>query len=113
MKKHPAIGWEILSSVDGLKDITDGARYHHERPDGKGYPYGLKDGEIPKIASIISVADTYDAMVSTRPYRKGLDPQIAFSEIVKYRGTQFDTEVVDAFVKAFETGTIRKKAKDV
>lgn len=112
MKKHPAIGYDILAQVDGLKDVVDGCRYHHERPDGKGYPYGLKGNEIPKIASIISVADTYDAMVSTRPYRKGLDAQVAYNEIVKYRGTQFDAEVVDAFVKAFETGTIRKKSKD-
>jgi len=112
MKKHPAIGYEILSHVDSLKDVVDGMRYHHERPDGKGYPYSLKGEEIPKIASIISVADTYDAMVSTRPYRKGLDPQVAYQEIVKYRGTQFDAEVVDAFVKAFESGTIRKRVKD-
>ena len=112
MKKHPAIGYEILSQVDGLKEIVDGARYHHERPDGKGYPYGLKGEQIPKIASIISVADTYDAMVSTRPYRKGLDPKIAFDEISKYRGTQFDAEVVDAFVKAFESGTIKKRTKE-
>lgn len=112
MKKHPAIGFDILAQVEGLKEVVDGARYHHERPDGKGYPYGLKGEQIPKIASIISVADTYDAMVSTRPYRKGLDPKIAFDEIVKYRGTQFDEEVVDAFVKAFETGTIRKKVKE-
>lgn len=112
MKKHPAIGFDILSQVDGLKEIVDGARYHHERPDGKGYPYGLKGEQIPKIASIISVADTYDAMVSTRPYRKGLDPKIAFDEIAKYRGTQFDAEVVDAFVKAFESGTIKKRTKE-
>ncbi|MGE4233268.1 MAG: HD domain-containing phosphohydrolase [Bacteriovoracia bacterium] len=110
MKQHPAIGYGILSHIDSLKEIVDGMRYHHERPDGKGYPYGLKGEEIPKIASIISVADTYDAMVSTRPYRKGLDPKIAYDEIVKYRGTQFDAEVVDAFVKAFETGVIRKKS---
>ncbi|MEW6057005.1 MAG: HD domain-containing phosphohydrolase [Bdellovibrionota bacterium] len=112
MKSHPAIGYEILSQVNELKDVIDGARYHHERPDGKGYPYGLKGDEIPKIASIISVADTYDAMVSTRPYRKGLDPKIAFSEITKYRGTQFDAEVVDAFVKAFESGSLRKRVKE-
>lgn len=109
MKKHPAIGYEILSQVEGLHGIVDGMRYHHERPDGKGYPYGLVGSQIPLIAAIISVADTYDAMVSTRPYRKGLDPSVAFNEIVKYRGTQFVPEVVDAFVKAFETGTIKKR----
>lgn len=113
MKKHPAIGFDIMAQVEGLKDVVDGMRYHHERPDGKGYPYGLKGEEIPLIASIISVADTYDAMVSTRPYRKGLDTKIAFEEIVKYRGTQFDAEVVDAFVKASETGTIKKRSKEV
>jgi HD-GYP domain-containing protein (c-di-GMP phosphodiesterase class II) len=84
-------------------------RYHHERPDGKGYPYGLKGNEIPINASIISVADTYDAMVSTRPYRKGLDPKIAYDEIIKYRGTQFDAVVVDAFAKAFQSGSIKKR----
>jgi HD-GYP domain-containing protein (c-di-GMP phosphodiesterase class II) len=76
-------------------------RYHHERWDGKGYPFGLKGEEIPLIARIISVADTYDAMVSTRPYRKGLPPKTAFDEIVKHRGTQFCPEVVDAFIEAF------------
>jgi HD-GYP domain-containing protein (c-di-GMP phosphodiesterase class II) len=77
-------------------------RYHHERWDGKGYPLGMKGEEIPLLARIIAVADTYDAMVSTRPYRKGMDPKIAYDEIVKYRGTQFDPRVVDAFVEAFK-----------
>jgi putative nucleotidyltransferase with HDIG domain len=112
MKAHPAIGFEILSQVEGLKGVIDGMRYHHERPDGQGYPYGLHGEEIPKIASVISVADTYDAMVSTRPYRKGLDPLVAYEEIVKYRGTQFDGDVVDAFVKAFESGTLRKRVTE-
>jgi HD-GYP domain-containing protein (c-di-GMP phosphodiesterase class II) len=102
MKTHPELGWEIMSRVEGLKDVVSGMRYHHERWDGKGYPLGLKGEEIPLIARIISVADTYDAMVSTRPYRKGLDPKIAFDEIVKYRGTQFDPVTVDAFVQAFK-----------
>lgn len=108
MKHHPTIGYDILSHVDGLSEILNGMRYHHERPDGRGYPCGLKRAEIPRIAAIISVADTYDAMVSTRPYRKGLDPKVAFDEIVKNRGTQFEATVVDAFVKAFESGRIRK-----
>lgn len=112
MKKHPAIGYEILSQVEGLKDVVDGMRFHHERPDGKGYPYGLKGKDIPIIASIISVADTYDAMVSTRPYRKGLEPRIAYEEILKYRGTQFDESVVDAFSQAYQSGTLRKRIKE-
>ena len=76
--------------------------YHHERWDGKGYPFGLKGEEIPWVARVISVADTFDAMVSTRPYRKGIDPKLAYEEIVKNRGTQFDPVVVDAFIQAFQ-----------
>jgi HD-GYP domain-containing protein (c-di-GMP phosphodiesterase class II) len=84
------------------------ACFHHERWDGKGYPLGLKGEEIPLIARIISVADTYDAMVSTRPYRKGLDPKIAFEEISKNSGTQFDPEVVNAFIQAFKNEKMGK-----
>jgi HD-GYP domain-containing protein (c-di-GMP phosphodiesterase class II) len=102
MQKHPEIGHDILDNVESLKDVIGAMKYHHERWDGKGYPLGLKGEEIPLVARVVSVADTYDAMVSTRPYRKGLDPKIAFDEIVKYRGSQFDPIVVDAFVKAFE-----------
>ncbi|MFL5814300.1 MAG: HD domain-containing phosphohydrolase, partial [Bdellovibrionia bacterium] len=83
MQTHPDQGYDIMSRVEGLKDVIGGMRYHHERWDGKGYPFGLKGTEIPLIARIISVADTYDAMVSTRPYRKGLPPTVAFDEIVK------------------------------
>jgi HD-GYP domain-containing protein (c-di-GMP phosphodiesterase class II) len=102
MQKHPELGYDIMRRVEGLKDVIGGMRYHHERWDGKGYPLGLKGEEIPLLARIISVADTYDAMVSTRPYRKGIDPLRAYDEIVRYRGTQFDPEVVDAFMKAFQ-----------
>jgi HD-GYP domain-containing protein (c-di-GMP phosphodiesterase class II) len=102
MQTHPDIGYDIMSRVEGLKDVIAGMRYHHERWDGKGYPFGMKGEEIPLLARIISVADTYDAMVSTRPYRKGIDPKEAFDEIVKYRGTQFDPVVVDAFIEAFQ-----------
>jgi HD-GYP domain-containing protein (c-di-GMP phosphodiesterase class II) len=102
MKQHPEMGYKILSQVKSMKKITAGMRLHHERPDGLGYPLGLKGDEIPVIASIISVADTFDAMTSTRPYRKGMDYEVAYEEIVKHRGTQFDEKVVDAFVKAFK-----------
>ena len=108
MQTHPQQGFDILNRVDGLKDVIGGMRYHHERWDGKGYPTGLKGEEIPLIARVIAVADTYDAMVSTRPYRKGLDPQFAFDEIVRYRGTQFDPCVVDAFVQAFQNEKMGK-----
>jgi HD-GYP domain-containing protein (c-di-GMP phosphodiesterase class II) len=103
MRDHPKLGYEILKNVDSLSRVVDGMRFHHERPDGKGYPYGLKDEEIPTIAMIISVADTFDAMISTRPYRKGLPPMVAFQEIIDHRGTQFSENVVDAFETWFKT----------
>lgn len=106
MKMHPMMGADIMRHVRQLNDLIPGMKYHHERPDGKGYPEGLKGGEIPIIARIISVADTYDAMTSTRPYRKGLPHQTAIDEIKKYAGTQFDRDVALAFVKAFEQGEI-------
>lgn len=109
MKLHPEMGYKILGHVRSMKKITDGMRLHHERPDGLGYPLGLKGDEIPVIASIISVADTFDAMTSTRPYRKGLDYEVAFEEIVRHRGTQFDEKVVDAFIKAFKIERMGKK----
>lgn len=108
MQKHPEIGFDIMNRVEGLKDVVGAMRYHHERWDGKGYPLGLKGDEIPMIARVVSVADTYDAMVSTRPYRKGLDPKIAFDEITKHGGTQFDPVVVNAFIQAFKNEKMGK-----
>jgi HD-GYP domain-containing protein (c-di-GMP phosphodiesterase class II) len=108
MQTHPEIGFDIMNRVEGLKDVVGAMRYHHERWDGKGYPLGLKGEEIPMIARVVSVADTYDAMVSTRPYRKGLDPKIAYDEIVKHRGTQFDPQIVDAFIQAFQNEKMGK-----
>jgi HD-GYP domain-containing protein (c-di-GMP phosphodiesterase class II) len=108
MQTHPEIGFDIMNRVEGLKDVVGAMRYHHERWDGKGYPLGLKGDEIPMIARVVSVADTYDAMVSTRPYRKGLDPKIAFDEITKFSGTQFDPVVVNAFIQAFQNEKMGK-----
>tara|TARA_R110000868_G_scaffold248282_24_gene504772 strand:- start:5842 stop:7017 length:1176 start_codon:yes stop_codon:yes gene_type:complete len=102
MRNHPAIGYQILGHIKSLGNVIDGMRYHHERPDGTGYPYGLKGEDIPIIASIISVADTFDAMISTRPYRKGLPPMVAWQEILDYSGTQFDCRVVEAFDRWFK-----------
>lgn len=102
MKEHPRIGFEILQHIEGIEAVTSGMRFHHERPDGKGYPYGMKEGEIPLCAQIISVADTFDAMISTRPYRKGLPPMVAFEEILKNVGTQFSSVVVEAFKSGFK-----------
>lgn len=101
MKNHPMLGYEILGHIESLSTVVDGMRFHHEREDGKGYPFGLKGEAIPRIAMIISVADSFDAMISTRPYRKGLPPMVAWQEILDNKGTQFSNEVVDAFDRAF------------
>jgi HD-GYP domain-containing protein (c-di-GMP phosphodiesterase class II) len=101
MKQHPKLAEDILGEVEGLTNVLDGIRYHHERWDGKGYPYGLAGEKIPVLASIIAVADTFDAMASTRAYRKAMPAMDAYSEILTKGGTQFDPKVVDAFDKAF------------
>jgi HD-GYP domain-containing protein (c-di-GMP phosphodiesterase class II) len=111
MEKHPVIGAEIVSHIKGLFDIVGGIKYHHERYDGKGYPEGLRSEDIPFMARIIAVADTYDAMTSDRPYRKGMSATVAKDEIKKQGSVQFDPFMVAAFLKAFEEGKI-KKAKE-
>lgn len=90
IKTHPMIGAEILEKMSELPDIAVGARYHHERYDGKGYPESLKGEEIPIIARIIGVADAYDAMTSNRSYREVLPQSVVRGEIEKCIGTQFD-----------------------
>ena len=107
MQLHSLVGAEIVSHIKGLRDLIGGIKYHHERYDGKGYPEGLKSDEIPFMARIISVADTFDAMISDRPYRKGLDSMIAREEIQKNAAAQFDPFMVAAFLKAFEEGKIK------
>lgn len=112
MKLHPIVGAEIMKHVPRLKDVVPGMLYHHERFDGLGYPDGLKGEEIPLIARIISVADTFDAMTTTRPYRKGLPVKVAFDELKRFSGIQFDGTVVDAFLDAFEAGEITNLAAE-
>lgn len=102
MCMHAGYGSEILSHVRQLHDVIPGVRGHHERYDGTGYPDGLKDKDIPVIARIISVADTFDALTSDRPYRKALNKEKAFEELRKNVGTQFDAEVVEAFISVWE-----------
>lgn len=94
IRRHSEIGAEILKDFTSLKGITDGARYHHERYDGKGYCAGKSGEDIPLTARIIAVADTYDAMSSDRCYRKGLSPEIISEELQKGAGTQFDPQIV-------------------
>ncbi len=90
IKQHPVVGGQILSSIKKSPWLSIGARYHHERMNGRGYPEGLKGEEIPEIARIIAVADAYDAMTSNRSYRNAIPQHIVREEIVKGIGTQFD-----------------------
>ena len=106
VEKHPTLGAEILEPIKEFKDISLGVKYHHERYDGTGYPCGLSGENIPLIATIISVADAYDAMTSDRPYRKGLDRKDAIKEIVANKNRQFSPLVVDAFVEAFDNNEL-------
>ena len=102
MKKHPIVGANMLEGVGLLRPILAYVLYHQERFDGSGYPFGLKGKEIPIEGRLLPVVDTFDAITSDRPYRKGREPAEAIAEIIKYRGTQFDPEVVDAFLRAYK-----------
>ena len=102
MNRHSEFGSEILGHVTQLRDVIPGVRGHHERFDGTGYPDGLKGLDIPFIARIIAVADTFDAMTTDRPYRKALSDRAALDELVKYSGRQFDADVVKTFVRYFD-----------
>ncbi len=99
MKSHAAMGAEILSEVDLYKDIALLVRYHHERIDGRGYPDQLEGEAIPAISRMISVADTYSAMTTDRPYRDGMPTEKAMSILRECRGTQLDSDFTDAFLR--------------
>lgn len=98
IRKHPSIGFRILSSSGVFGDIAEIVLMHHERVDGQGYPRQLKNTEISIEAKILYVCDAYDAMTSDRPYRKSLTKEEAIDELIRGRGTQFDEKLVDAFL---------------
>lgn len=100
MKSHPVRSARIMERISSMKNLIPGIRHHHERFDGLGYPDGLKGDEIPLYARIILIADTYDAMTSTRPYRLALDKEVAFAELRQCGNQQFDPELVEAFISA-------------
>ena len=106
MRTHTLRGVEMLKPLAEFEESMKGVKYHHERYDGKGYPDGLKADEIPIIAAIIAVADTFDAMTSDRPYRKGLDKAFAMEEIKKNPSIQFNPLPVKAMVELWEKGEI-------
>lgn len=100
IKTHPDIGYKILKDVEFLEPSSKILLQHHEKLDGTGYPLGLTGDKIDYLAKILSVADAYDAMTSSRPYREApLTPEEAVAELIKYKGTQFDAVVVDAFIE--------------
>ena len=95
--RHPMVAYKILKPLRFLAQEADAIKYHHERFDGKGYPDGLKGDEIPLTARIVTVADSFDAMTSTRPYRSALPHDVAMAEILRGKNAQFDPRVIDAF----------------
>ena len=94
-----------MKTVSEFPALSVGARSHHERYDGRGYPDGLKGEDIPRMARIIAVADAYDAMTSRRSYRDALPQDVARSEIVKGRGTQFDPQFADIMLQMIDEDT--------
>jgi putative nucleotidyltransferase with HDIG domain len=106
MQSHPRIGAGILEDA-GLEDIREWILAHHERPDGEGYPRGLRDDEIPLEAKILAVADAYEAMTNDRCYRSSIGRDRAVAELRRHAGSQFDVVVVEAFIAALERGELQ------
>ncbi len=106
MKAHTSKGANILRSVEQLQEMIPGIELHHESLDGRGYPYGLKGEEIPLMARIIMVADTFDAMTTNRPYQAAMDPEYVVRIINSLAGTKFDPAVVAALTAVFERGEL-------
>jgi HD-GYP domain-containing protein (c-di-GMP phosphodiesterase class II) len=102
IKQHPRMGYEILQPIASLGTVLDGVLYHHEYPDGTGYPTGLAGDQIPLVARIIHVVDTFDALTSTRSYRQAFTVEKAFEIIRSEKGTRIDGEVAEAFFRAFQ-----------
>jgi putative nucleotidyltransferase with HDIG domain len=100
IKEHPTLGARIMRSVPFLAPHLPIVELHHERPDGRGYPYGLTSDEIPLLARIVHVADAFDAITSARAYRPARPFAEAIREVWRHAGTQFDAEVVQALVRA-------------
>ena len=102
MKLHPLQSYEILQRFEAFEQIATYAKHHHERYDGRGYPDQLKGEDIPLFSRIILISDTFDAMTSSRPYRKGLPYQVAFDELRQFSGSQFDPHLVKVFIDALK-----------
>jgi putative nucleotidyltransferase with HDIG domain len=112
MKTHPAKGAAIMSAIPELKDVIPGMKHHHERWEGGGYPDGLKGEDIPLQARIVSVADTFDAMTTTRPYQQAMDIRFVFQRLRDLAGNRFDPRVVDALIRSYEKGELVPIARE-
>jgi len=113
VRLHPQVGAKILREAKFLDEAVELALHHHERFDGKGYPDGLKGEEIPLKVRILSVADSYDAMIIDRPYRKALSPQEAMGELIRGKGSQFDPQVVDVFLRVLQRDRLSQVITDL
>ncbi|HWT02861.1 MAG TPA: HD domain-containing phosphohydrolase [Pyrinomonadaceae bacterium] len=107
MKQHPQKGYKIMSQIPAMKEFLPGMYMHHEMIDGNGYPQGLKGDEIPMQARIVSVADTFDAMTTDRPYQRAMKFEVALEKIQHFVGTRYDERVVASLIAACESGQVR------
>ncbi len=107
MKLHPVIGAEILSRIEQLREMIPAIRWHHEAWNGQGYPDGRKGEQIPLMARIVAVADTFDAITTSRPYQRAYEVDFALETIRKLAGSRFDAKVVTAFLRAVEAGEVQ------
>lgn len=99
IEKHPEIGYRILNTVNDMAEMAEYVLAHHERWDGRGYPKGLKGEEIPLQSRIITIADSYDAMISERSYRSALPEEVAIKELKVNAGIQFDPKLISIFIE--------------
>ena len=112
IKTHPAVGAEILKKITDFPELMTGARWHHERFDGRGYPDGLSGEDIPETARIIAVADTYDAMTSNRSYRCVMPQDAVRAEIERCKGSQFDPRFADIMLRMIDEDTAYQMKED-
>ncbi|TBL75416.1 HD-GYP domain-containing protein [Paenibacillus thalictri] len=111
MRLHPIIGAKLLHQKSFVDEVIIGiVTYHHERWDGKGYPYGLRGDSIPIFARICAIIDSFDSMVSKRPYHKGLSVNEAMEQLTQNAGTQFDKDYVRLFIRLFDPMSLRSES---
>ncbi len=107
MKTHPAVGGRLLASHPLAGLAIEAVTAHHERPDGRGYPFGLGGRVVPRVARIVGIADAFDAMTSQRPYRSAMPIERALSEIAAGSGGQFDAGLAEAFLRLGQSGALK------